>query len=144
MMERILYKLPLVIVRYIMKYTYMPQSPRLLEDIRNYHESKKSVCSLYYNLFIVQMNEMPLKYKTWLVNDLISHMNYHQPTTNGYIYSFYYNFFRKYGMDTPEKVDRFLEIMENKTPESQINILWSLMYPLERKNYIDKYSKIMM
>jgi hypothetical protein len=127
-----------------MEYTFTFQSPQLLEDIRDFHESKTSICAMYYDLIVVQLNEMPSEDKLWLINDLISHMNYHQPTINGYIFSFYYIFFRRYGMNTPEKVDRFMEIMENKTPDSQINILWSLMSPLERKNYIEKYSRIMI
>tara|TARA_X000001036_G_scaffold431052_1_gene464702 strand:+ start:5788 stop:6177 length:390 start_codon:yes stop_codon:yes gene_type:complete len=40
-----------IIDKYIIPYTYMPQSPDLLKDIKTYHCTLKKMFDMYYNVY---------------------------------------------------------------------------------------------
>jgi hypothetical protein len=67
-------KLPKEIVRHILQYTYMPQPPGLLEDIRDYSSTLETVGNAYYNRWIADQGEFEPEDRHWLVNDVMRYL----------------------------------------------------------------------
>jgi len=129
-------KLPQDIVDYIIPYTYQLQNKPLLEDIKNYNESKELILDLYYNYYIVNLEETEPEDKYWIVNDLIGFINNYQATMYGYVENFYNIFRRNQYLQTCESINSYVSNLETKPVDSQINIFWALLTPKERNEFI--------
>jgi RNA recognition motif-containing protein len=68
-------KLPQDIMYHIIPYTYQLQPNVIMNDIKNYKETKELIVSLYYNYWIVNFEEAEPEDKYWLINDLVSFIN---------------------------------------------------------------------
>jgi hypothetical protein len=141
-MEKYMMKLPEEIVDYIIPYTYKLQNKYLLDDIKNFSQSKTEILQLYYVFWILYMEEEEPQDQYWLVNDLIAYINNYNPTMNGYIKKFYSIFRRNLLLQTNQHVENYVSNLEKKEVVSQINILLGLLMPHERVDLIGCFSKI--
>lgn len=129
-------KLPIEIIYIILSYTYQPQSKELTEDIKNYYESKQIIFNKYYTFWIVEYQGSVPSDKEWLINDLYRYYNKDFATIYGYIDEFYELFFRKFNIQTKEQVNNFISVLDNKSLDTQINVLLTLLNPKERNEFI--------
>lgn len=129
-------KLPQDIVDYIIPYTYHLQNKQLLEDIKNFNETKELISDLYYNYWIIHMEEAEQEHKYWLINDIFAYINNYEAIMYGYVDKFYKFFQRNQRLRTYEAIENYVTILETKPVDSQINILWSLLTPKERVEFV--------
>ena len=130
--------LPMDIIKQIIPYTYSLQSKELLEDIRSYYISKKSIEDIYFNIFFDDYFVDDKVDKSWLINDLFAFANDYNPTMFGFVDSFYDIFSRNRMLKKDfHKINNFIGLLENNSIEKQINIFWGLFTPEERNDFID-------
>jgi hypothetical protein len=130
--------LPMDIINQIIPYTYLLQSKELLEDIRSYYISKKSIEDIYFNIFFDDYFVDDKVDKSWLINDLFAFANDYNPTMFGFVDSFYDIFSRNRMLKKDfYKINNFIGLLENNSIEKQINIFWGLFTPEERNDFID-------
>ena len=129
-------KLPQEIIDYIIPFTYQLQNISLLEDIKNFNETKELILDLYYNYWIVYFNEEVHEDKYWLINDLIAFFNNYEATMYGYTEKFYNIFRRNQSLQSNETINNYVSLLEDKQVDSQINILWALLTPKERVEFV--------
>lgn len=72
--------LPMELIYIILRYTYRPQRPSLLEDIENYSKSLLEIKDIYYNNWF-QIE--PGEHINWLENDIVRYANNNRPTNLG-------------------------------------------------------------
>jgi len=121
-------KLPLHIVHHILSYSYNVQSKELLSDIRNYYITKQLL-----------FESQPL---TFIIDDLHYFINWFQ---EDYISSYYATFFRHYMIFSIASVLQYIHVMQCFPLQTQINIIWGLMRPAERNEFLSitmSYNKI--
>ena len=140
-MNKFIHRLPEDIIDYIIPYTYQLQNKQLLCDIKNYKETKDIVLELYYNLWIIYMEETEPEDKYWLINNIIAHINNYKATMYGYVENFYNIFRRNQYLQTYEDINNYVSILETKPVDSQINIIWALLTPKERYDIINEFQE---
>lgn len=126
-----IYKLPREIIDIIISYTYNPQPAELLEDIRHFNCSRE----LIYSLFI--HNYHSSQYKYLLSHDLVYFVNGKNIIDIGYAESFFDFFTRHVLINSIEQVEPYFLQIESIPVESEINIIWGLLTPQERSNFIN-------
>lgn len=125
-------KLPLEVIFNILSYTYEPQAKSLLQDIRDFHESKRTIDAIYLEKWGQFVNENP---RDWIINDIFIFMNDNIPSMFGY---------RKKCQDIIKRNpfvkngDTYILYIELKHVDSQINIFLSLLTVEERKEFISQ------
>lgn len=130
--------LPLDVINQIIPYTYSVQPKVLLEDIRSYYNTKKSIEKIYFNTFYDDFFIDDKVDKCWLINDLFAFANDYNATIFGFVDSFYNIFSRNIMLKNDfEKIKLFISQLENRKIELQINIFWGLFTPEERNDFID-------
>ena len=86
-------KLPTDVINIIFSYYYSPQPKELLEDIKNYTKTLKTIEKIYYDFWIGNwppaFPPAPGQDKDWLINDIISFANKEKATMMGYDDEFY-------------------------------------------------------
>jgi hypothetical protein len=140
-MDILISKLPRDIVEYIIPYTYQLQPKTILNEIINYKETKKIISELYYNFWIIYMEEDELEDKYWLINDIVAYINNYKATMYGYVDNFYNIFRRNPRLQTREDINKYFGILETKPVTSQINIIWALLTPRERNDIISVFQE---
>jgi hypothetical protein len=136
-MRELIQKLPLDIVLQIIPYTYRLQNKDLLNDIKNYSETKLFLMNYYYNYWILFISTEEPEDKYWLINNIFIYANSNVPTMNGYVKKFYDIFKRNTYLKNNQDVERYLVNFEKKDVTSQINIFLGLMTLQERIEFID-------
>jgi hypothetical protein len=130
-------KLPTEIINnIIIPYTYNLQNKNLLEDIVNYKNTRVKIDEIYYNFWIIYLENENPEDKYWMINDLFIYANDYNPTINGYVEKFYRIFYRNTRLQSITTVNKYVEQLEKKQVNSQINILWGLLIPTERNAII--------
>jgi len=135
-MNKIFGKLPIDIVYRIIPYTYHLQDKYLLSDIKNYHESKKTIDELYHTLFIINNGDTEPTDKKWLLNDIRVYSNGFYAHIYPYCNIFYNTFFRSIQLQSKEQVNKYITILKKKNITTQINIFWGLFTKFERDEFI--------
>jgi hypothetical protein len=128
MLQLLLHKLPVHIVHHILSYSYNVQSKKLLSDIKNYYATKQL-------LFESQPH-------TFILHDLHYFINWFQAD---YVYSYYSTFLRHYMISSIASVLQYIDMMQRFPLQTQINIIWGLMRPDERNEFLSitmTYNKI--
>ena len=116
---KLLKTLPIELVNKIIQYTYSPQPPLLMYDIRHYVDTRPK--------FRVKSGQDFLFY-------IIYFMNNYAPIQ--YVNIIYALFQRQYNIKTKAQVYRYIYVLIHRlTLESQINIIWGIMTPEERITY---------
>lgn len=136
----LLRSLPAEVVSLIIPYTYQPQSRILLEDIRDFHETRQIAHDIYSHYWTVYAGEYISQDKRWLYNDLIFQANRCYPIMHGYTDDFYKIWFRnpQFQYDK-QKVDRFVVHMEHDDNLDQaINLYFGILTPLERAQLVTR------
>ena len=134
-------KLPQDIVDYIIPFTYQLQPNVIMNDIKNFNETKELILDLYYNYWIVHIEETEPEDKYWLINDLIAFFNNYEATMYGYTEKFYNIFRRNQSLQSNESINSYVSNLETKPVDSQINIFWSLLTPKERIEFIVSFQE---
>jgi hypothetical protein len=134
-------KLPQDIMYHIIPYTYQLQPNVIMNDIKNYKETKELIVSLYYNYWIVNFEEAEPEDKYWLINDLVLLINNDQATMNGYVENFYNIFRRNQCLQSCESINNYVSNLETKPVTTQINIIWSLLTPKERTEFLVSFQE---
>jgi hypothetical protein len=129
-------KLPKELIYIILSYTYQPQSKELTEDIKNYYESRQIILNVYYEFWINKNKHSEPSDKEWIINDLYRYYNKDFVSMNGYVDEFYELFFRKFNIQTKEQVNKYITVLDNKSLDTQINVLLTLLNPKERNEFI--------
>jgi hypothetical protein len=131
-------RLPIEIIARIISYSYKVQDKILLNDIKNFVESRKTLFTLYYKYWI----EYEIGYAEdsddicWLINDLSAYSNDYKATMYGYIDK-HYNIFKRYlYLKTNSDVDKFNRILNRKSVRTQINVFLALFTEKERNDVI--------
>lgn len=133
-------KLPTEIVNHIISYTYCLQNPELLEDIKNFHQTKKEIIKIYYDWWIIHHKFDEPEHKNWLINNLYRYTNHYQAAYLGYTDHFYNIWFRYKQLKTKKQVNIFFEKIQQKNVNTEINILWGIL-TIEERNSIIRLEK---
>jgi hypothetical protein len=133
-MKELISKLPIDIVLLIIPYTYNLQPKPLLNDIVNYTQTKTTLFELYHKSWIVERECLDPEDKNWLINDIFAYSNNYKPTMYGYVDKFYNIFKRNNYLQTKDKIDKYVNNMENKNVVTQINIFLGLLTIQERND----------
>jgi hypothetical protein len=135
-MNSFITRLPIDIILKIIPYTYNLQNKNLLDDIKNYKETKTILFELYHKYWIIELQSEYFEDKNWLINDIFSYANNYNASMFGYIDKFYDIFKRYIYLQTNEKVDIYVHNLEQKDVVSQINIFLGLLTIDERNDII--------
>jgi hypothetical protein len=120
--------LPRDIIDMIIPYTYNLQNKIILEDIRNYQESKSQIKKLYYDSWMNYVNSIVLEDREWILQNLFRYANnYDLPAGD------FYKIFLKSNLSIATRPNANLSKL---SVDSQINIYWGLLTPKKRTQMI--------
>lgn len=138
MKKELVQRLPKEIIEIIISYTYEFQDKQMLEDIRNFIETRKTILTLYRTFWIDTWDGGELEDKNWLINDLHAYSNNYKASMYGYVENFYNILKRNYLLKTKidEELDNSIRIIEKKNVHTQINIFLGLFLSKERNDII--------
>lgn len=128
-------KLPRDIVRHIIPYTYSTQNKKLLDDIKNYYDTKPAIIVLYDEYWKKNLDDPDYSEHhayDWLINDLFAYSNDYYPGMYGFVKSFYNIFRRCLFLKKIKEINKYVSKLEKKSTITQINIFWGLFTPEER------------
>ena len=125
-------KLPYEIVEIIRRYTYLHQPYLVLNDIKNYYQTRKIASQLYYDAYKDNFDNCPNDDILWFSNDILIYMNKRQPIMFGYVAKYYDIMLRSYNINSIPKVIKYTDYLEKHNPQKEINVYWGLLYPNER------------
>ena len=142
-MTILLYKLPFDIVQhYIIPYTYSTQNKKLMDDIKNYYDTKHAILVLYEESWKQELDNPDISdyhANEWLINDIFAYSNNYYPAAYGFVKSFYNIFRRCMLLKKIKDIEKYVSRLEKKQVNTQINIFWGLFTPEERMLfYIEK------
>ena len=109
-------ELPPEIQCHILSYTYSPQPPALLADIRHFFTTKAAAHTYYYHRYIVYWREPEPEDKHWLMCDL---------------YAFAHSPKIRKTAHTP-----FAVRLANRNLQSRINVIWGWLTPYQREIFL--------
>jgi hypothetical protein len=136
-----IYKLPEEILRQIIAYTYSPQSPLLMRDIRHYHASKRDVLFIYRQTWKFMTQNEPPKEKQWLVNDIMLYLLQYETSPDDDHLQFYYDYFMRICcVNTKAQVKTYTKRIEDRPIDSKVNILWGLLTEEERNHLLQEHT----
>ena len=141
-MKDFIQRLPIDIILYIIPYTYNLQNKNLLNDIRNYTETRSLLMKLYYEYWIIDAESQdPEEDTNWLINDIMLYANNDKATMYGYVDNFYNIFKRNVYLQTNDSIDKYIINLYKKTAKTQINIMLGLLTINERNDVIINFYK---
>ena len=128
----------------IVSYTYKFQNQPLLDDIKDYTNTKDELLLLYYNFWVVIWSDPDIEAPNWLINDIYAYANNYKASMYGYVDKFYNICKRNIFLKTNEDVDKYLIYLDKQGVQTQINVFLALLTPTERNEivlYAIKYMK---
>lgn len=134
-MSEMVLNLPTDIILHIIPYTYKLQNKEILNDIKNYSETKTMLSNYYYNYWIIFLQSEKPQDKYWLINDIFAYANNYNPTMYGYNENFYSIFKRNTSLKSNQVIDKYILNLEKKHIDSQINVFLGFLTPKERKEF---------
>ena len=136
-LQQLIDNLPLELIYKIMSYILKPQPKFLLEDIKNYYQTKNLGIKLYSKRFETQ----PEQIENWFANDLNAYMNDNLPSMYGFVEKYYDIFFRLKGVVDKQQILNFVLKIHKKPAIKEINTIWGLLIAEERIEMIsDNFS----
>ena len=138
----IIQRLPEDVMRYIIPYTYAVQPKELLEDIRSYYVTLKKAKDIYKRYWNVkEENEcnccgVPNEDIDWLINDLFGFINEDVATMITFVPNFCNLWLRCLRLYSYEQVLEYMKVFEEKSSITQVNMMWGLMKPSERLEFV--------
>jgi len=109
----------------------------VLKDVIDFNTSKKICLTLFKQKFKNDLDNNS-SHISLLTNDIVGYLNEYNAIMNGCVPKFYNTFRRLYKNKTKNKKDIilfFLKIMKGNE-YTELNILWGLLYPHERHEFI--------
>jgi hypothetical protein len=146
---------PKDLINYILKYVYNYYPAKILRDITNFINTKKIILDHYFNIFLVEYGYYPADYLDWAVNDVYGFMNNNVAEMYGYVPNFYKimlripfinpvkrnQYFKSTTLldnsDYTYKVFMFVDRLNRLSSGHHFNILWGLLKPRERVNFMN-------
>jgi hypothetical protein len=136
----VLTNFPEDIILHIISYTYNLQNKKLLEDIKNFHDTKRQITQFYCDAWSFSSNDpyiAQINASEWLINDVFSYMNDHRASMYGFVKPFY-NIFRRHPfLKKTKAIDKYFNALEKKSAIIQFNIVWGLLLPEERNIFCE-------
>lgn len=140
--QELLELLPHDIINKIISYTYNIQNKELLNDIKSFYSTKYEIKNKYilkYNSLITrynwyEYNNLYINYIYCLVDELYIYMKTKMNSKNIYNYILERSFKNR----TIEEAKIYLNKIALLNQETQLNILWGILKPNERKLFITK------
>lgn len=128
------------IILHIISYTYNVQNKKLLEDIKNFYDTKTQITQFYRDAWTFSSNDpyiAQINATEWLINDVFSYINDHKASMYGFVKPFY-NIFRRHPfLKKIRNINRYVYELEKKTAKTQFNIVWGLLLPEERNIFCE-------
>ena len=143
-MKDFVQRLPMDIILQIIPYTYKLQNKDLLNDIIHYKVSRTLLLELYHHYWIIEAQmQDPEEDINWLINDIIAYANNDIATMYGYNNHFYNIFKRNAFLKTKtiETIDKYINKLNEKKVNTQINIFLGLFTIHERNDLITEFYK---
>ena len=132
-----IHRLPIELVREcILPYTYCPQSNELCEDIRNYHDIRHTIVTLYTERY----SNTDEDESEWISNDLTRFMNQDLPTMYFGYRHFYVDKIRRlflFRRKTMGETTRFIARLYDKSITFETNLRLALLRPSERSKLVE-------
>ena len=135
-MKKNMDKLPKDIIMKIISYTYEFQSKTLLDDIKDYTNTKDEMLYLYYNFWEVIWGEADNEGNHWLINDIHAYANNYKASMYGYVDKFYNICKRNIFLKTNQDVDKYIIYLDKQEVKTQINVFLALLTATERNEII--------
>jgi hypothetical protein len=131
-------KLPIELIHIILKYMEQPQPPLLVADILSFIKTRAYVCNAYYNKWIIGLDSSFGEDIDWLENDIIRYANNYVPTMIDIQPKFrnILHRFCKFIKVEHLSVHTFIKKNNNIYSKTKINMLWGLLTPTERGEFI--------
>jgi len=127
-------RLPNELVLYIWSYTYSPQSPVLLADIRDYPSSLDFIQYWYFEKYFENgYNE----YLYWMIHDMFGYIAFFQYDQDRNCYNAFWRRAIQCSTMPLDKLSDYIYRLESNKIDTQIRLLWALLYPAERADFID-------
>ena len=140
-LQKRIQNLPSDIQNIIISYTYSPQEKNILEDIRNYKETKEYLYEIIEEVETAQIYYLTSA-KDEIHNELCNFIYYY--LCDGSIEMINIYFWRRYFMYkyiTDQKISHIvIDLISNYSIDCQINILWGFLIPEERNTFLDLYT----
>ena len=140
-LQKRIQRLPTDIQNIIISYTYSPQQENLLEDIRNYKETKDYLYEIIDEVESIQTYYLTSA-KDEIHNELCNFIYYY--LCDGSIEMINIYFWRRYFMYkyiTDQKISHIvIDLISYYPIDCQINILWGFLIPEERNTFLDLYT----
>ena len=127
----LLRKLPPELISFIFSYTYTPQLPSLLHNLRDYFQTKQIIYNIYYSTYVSII--VPDK----IVVDIFLFVNRFMPLSDGFSHDMYEIWFRDLQLQTIPEVDTYVNaIIKHRSIPAIFTLFWTMMIPVERVNFI--------
>lgn len=123
------------VINIIIKYIYTRTDKSLLNDIENFVTIRTKLLNLYYNYYA---NPHLLLYDDKEQQLQVTEDRYHLITDLELYFLKNYNhniWKRKFGLDTDDKIDKYLIDLDNTNIDRQINIYLGLLKSKERERF---------
>ena len=128
-------RLPLDIQYKIISYTYCPQSKDLLDDIQSYHSTKNAIKQIYYELWNDDYDFSPGE---WIINDILDYTNNSEVFITNLEEQYYKILSRNPFLTSVEQMNLFIKNLYVRPGcNNEINIIWGLMTPEDRIDFIN-------
>jgi hypothetical protein len=127
-------RLPKELVIQIWSYTYSPQSPILLADIRDYLRSLDYIQYYYFDKYMENGFD---EYLYWMVHDIFGYIAFFSYDEDRSLYNTFWRRAIQCSQLTLDKLSEYIYRLEHNSVDTQIRLLWGLLYPEERADYID-------
>ena len=122
----------------LLSYKQSPLPTKLMEDIRHFYNTKKNGLQKYKNKYDnIPENEPYINYFT---NDILGYINEHNAIMNGCVPKFYFTFRRLYQNKYKDDITivRYWFSIGKKLPSTELNIMWGLLKPSEREEFLSE------
>jgi hypothetical protein len=141
-LQKNIQNLPTDIQNIIISYTYSPQKPCLLEDIITYKQSLEVLIDFIDELEI-QNNYYFVSAKDQTHNEILNYLFYYicDDSMNSVINIFWKRYFMYENMHNKTVSYLLFRTFYQRTIDSQIRIIWGLLIPEERYDFLDCYSR---
>jgi hypothetical protein len=127
-------RLPKEIFLYIWSYTYSSQSPILLADIRDYQSSLDYIQYYYYEKYMENGYD---EYLYWMVHDMFGYIAFFSYDKDRDLYNAFWRRAIQCSNMTLDKLSEYIYRLESNKIDTQIRLLWAMLYPEERAEFID-------
>jgi len=141
LLQKSISNLPTDIQNHIISYTYSPQKRELLDDIISYNQSLEILYD-YIDELEIQNNYYFVSAKDQTHNELLNYLFYYicDDSMNSVINIFWKREFMFQNMHNKTVSYLLFRTFYQRTIDSQIRIIWGLLLPEERYDFLECYS----